>query len=550
VHPLINWRHSGNGGSGGRNTESPLVDIATRLRQLDQQEVFTVQTAHPSYLRITALSTFSGSGWSLDDTYRPAHGDLPASDPGPLAVPADVGPATTVTATVHVSTLQSLWLPAPYRPVRVSGVGGVSYSADAASIITSKPTSDGLTYTVTSSVPEPLPATLEASAPVDPGRADLRKYLALPSDLSPVVRALAQQHATGATPYQQAKSLQDWLRSPPFRYDLNVPADQSQNALVNFLTTTRAGFCQQFAASFAVLARAVGLPTRVAVGFTQGDRDSQGIYHVKNADAHAWPEVWFDGVGWVAFEPTPGRGSPDPSAQAVTGAAPQQAESSTTPTTQAGPAPAPGSATTLPGGHVPAGSTPTAKSRSTHDWWTEPVLLAAVSAAGAALLWALLLGAVGAVTRSRRRRTADSAARRVNLAWSMAGEALATVGLPPHVWETPAEFAARVANGIGIPGPSATALLRMAAIEEFAAYSPGDPTTDDVLVAESALAEITAAARAQRGPWRRFAGRWDPRPVLQTVAAARAEARQARVEPTPTRVETPELELEELSPRA
>jgi hypothetical protein len=118
------------------------------------------------------------------------------------------------------------------------------------------------------------------------------------------------------------------------------------------------------------------------------------------------------------------------------------------------------------------------------------------------------------------------------------------------VWETPAEFAGRVASGTGIPTPPATALLRLAAIEEFAAYSPADPTADDVQVAESAVAEIIAAARAQRGAWRRLAARWDPRPVLQALAAARAEARQARVEPAPSRAAAPELELEELSPRA
>jgi hypothetical protein len=118
------------------------------------------------------------------------------------------------------------------------------------------------------------------------------------------------------------------------------------------------------------------------------------------------------------------------------------------------------------------------------------------------------------------------------------------------VWETPAEFAARVASGTVFPTPPAMALLRLAAIEEFAAYSPADPTTDDGHVAEAALQEITAAARAQRGAWRRLATRWDPRPVLQCVAAARAEARQARVEPAPSRAAAPELELEELSPRA
>jgi len=555
THALVNWRHSGNDGSGGRNAASPLVDLATRLRQLSQEEVFTVQTTQPSYLRITALSTFSGSGWSLDDTYRPAHGDLPSADSGPTALPADVGPAKTVTATVHVTALQSLWLPAVYRPVRLSGVGGVSYSAEAGSLITSKPTSDGMSYTVTSRVATPTPAQLHASRWVDTGRVDLRKYLELPVSVPSVVKQLAQEHIQNATdPFTAARMLQDWLRGPPFTYDLNVPADQSQNALVDFLTKTRAGFCQQFAASYAVLAREVGLPSRVAVGFTEGDVDSQGIYHVKDADAHAWPEVWFDGIGWVAFEPTPGRGSPDPNAEAVTGAAPAQAASGTTPTTQPTPTTvAPGTPTTAPRrARTPADGGSAVAPVTHRRWWRTPALVAVGVAAAAALAWVLALTAIASAAGRRRRRLARSPAAQVTLAWSLAGEALAGAGVPPHPWETPAEFAARVAAGTRLPEAAGAAVRRLAAIEERAVYSPAVPTPDDVDTAAAAAAEIAAAARARRGTWRELGRRWDPRPVVAAVLATRAEARAAHGEPgaapAPQEAQEPR-ELEELSPR-
>jgi transglutaminase-like putative cysteine protease len=290
---------------GSRTSASPLVDLNARLHQLSQQEVFTVQTDHPTYFRVTALSTFSGSGWSLDDTYRPVDSGLPA-DTAAGALPSDPGPFTTVTATFHISALQSLWLPVPYRPVRVSGVAGLSWSAGAASVITDKPTSDGLTYTVTSQVPDVTPAQLRDSPRVDRNDPALGKYLALPGNIDPRIRALAAQIVSGApTPYDEALAIENYLRGPLFRYSLNVPADQSQSALVEFLFKTRAGFSQQFASAFAVLAREVGLPSRVAVGFTEGTVDGQGYYHVTDADAHAWPEVWFSGVGWIAFEPTP-----------------------------------------------------------------------------------------------------------------------------------------------------------------------------------------------------------------------------------------------------
>ena len=88
----------------------------------------------------------------------------------------------------------------------------------------------------------------------------------------------------------------------------------SADPLTGFLFDTHAGFCQQFAGAFAVLARLDGLPTRVAVGFTTGGLGRRGVYRVRGADAHTWPEVYFGPtVGWVSFEPTPGGAGAPPS---------------------------------------------------------------------------------------------------------------------------------------------------------------------------------------------------------------------------------------------
>lgn len=70
----------------------------------------------------------------------------------------------------------------------------------------------------------------------------------------------------------------------------------------------RRGYCEQFAGTYAAFARAVGLPSRVVVGYTPGELRDDGRYYVQGKHAHAWPEIYFDGVGWVPFEPTPGRG--------------------------------------------------------------------------------------------------------------------------------------------------------------------------------------------------------------------------------------------------
>jgi hypothetical protein len=92
---------------------------------------------------------------------------------------------------------------------------------------------------------------------------------------------------------------------------VRVPPGHSTNDILRFLTETKAGFCEQFAGSMAVLLRALGIPTRVAVGFTAGVYDSRaGVWRVTSQDAHAWVEVLFPGFGWLAFEPTPGRTNP------------------------------------------------------------------------------------------------------------------------------------------------------------------------------------------------------------------------------------------------
>ena len=128
---------------------------------------------------------------------------------------------------------------------------------------------------------------------------------------------------TPTTPAEQARALQDHLRT--FTYSLEVQRGHSEDALEDFLFTTQTGYCEQFAGAFAAMARSIGLPARVAVGFTPGDEDPDepGLYHVRGEYAHAWPEVYIAGAGWVLYEPTPGRGAPN--AEGYTGVPEQQA---------------------------------------------------------------------------------------------------------------------------------------------------------------------------------------------------------------------------------
>ena len=247
----------------------------------------------------------------------------------------------------------------------------------------------------------------------------------------------------------------------------------------------KVGFCQQFAGTYAALARAIGLPSRVAIGFTPGDLDANGVYHVKGKHAHAWPEVWFDGVGWVLFEPTPGRGAPG--AESYTGR--QAAQSGgvfdgTGAQVAGGPTNGDSGVTsqsTVPGGQaggptinqnevaggavpaLPAGSTATTKGRGTAG--TVMLVLAAVLLLG--LAWMLLMPPIA--RRLHRTRHHRSPAEAVVDDWHQATAALGAVGAPERAHETPSEHATRAWRIVGI---DERALDELAAQATAAAYRP------------------------------------------------------------------------------
>lgn len=104
-------------------------------------------------------------------------------------------------------------------------------------------------------------------------------------------------------------ALESWFRQGGgFRYSEHPPRARGEPPLIQFVTSTRAGYCQHFAGAMALMARLLGIPSRVAVGFTSG-RLEAGSWTITDHDAHAWVEVWFPGYGWVPFDPTPGRGT-------------------------------------------------------------------------------------------------------------------------------------------------------------------------------------------------------------------------------------------------
>lgn len=516
---LVDWK--GGEGGGARVTVSPLVDIRSRLVARESTVVFTVRSSARSYWRLTALDHFDGRIWSSEREFDKVDGELPGSVVEP-------GAAEPVRQEFSITGLESIWAPAAYAPARVDDASAdLRYDAESATLIvdTDRPTSDGIDYVVESNLPAFDPDELAAAA----GRAPqdlLERYTALPEDFSELARTTAtrmvNQINRRATPYQLALMIQDFFRNGSFTYDLGVRPGHSQSAIDEFLTERR-GYCEQFAGTYAAMARHLGLPTRVAVGFTPGEEEEPGVFTVRGLNAHAWPEVYFVGVGWVPFEPTPGRGAPN--AEQWTQVPEQQANrddpasaTTTPPTTVGGPTtsvnrsllpdeafPDGGFSTTDPLG----GDRPSTFSRA---WSWARWVLAGVAAA--AVVWVVGVPSARLLRRSARRRAATTPTERVLAAWREAGDRLGVVGLRFHPAETHREFAARASRDL--PAGARAHLGTLAERATAADYGPAGATEDDADEAWREVGRLGSEVAGHAGLRRRLRWWLDPRPLLPT----------------------------------
>jgi transglutaminase-like putative cysteine protease len=492
AQPLVELRGTGGGGDTSRITVSPLVDLKARLTQTPVTELFAVRSPVPAYWRLTALEEFDGRIWSSRGTYRPAGDHLPTES-------SDHALTYKVVEDFRIGPLDSFWLPAAYRPARIN-LDGARVNSDSLTLLTEKESAAGLVYKVQSEIPRYTPADL-AQAGGDPGP-DLQPYLELPDDFPADVRDLARQQTAKATgPYQQALALQDFLRNN-YTYDEAAPAGHSDDHLRYFLFRSKIGYCEQFAGAYAAMARAIGLPARVAVGFTPGTYDpALDVFHVTTKEAHAWPEVHINGLGWVAFEPTPGRFEPNPT--------------NYTGTYNPGANPVLATTTTTTGAAEP--STPGATQPKQPKEEQDPFQKDSHSSGSGSLRWLveLVVGvlAVGliltlppALKRRRRaqRRRAGPTRVRVAGAWSEALDRLREVGAAPLSTATPMEFARggvrSVAADVGTP------MTRLARLFTKASYSPGDPSEEEVSAAWAEVETLTKAldsGDSLLGRWRR-----------------------------------------------
>ncbi len=303
--------------------------------------VFTVKAPErPLYWRATTLDVFDGRGWEEAPlptaAERIAGRDVVPDDP---PIPSLRG-ERLVRQKVTMRALRDTHLVAASIPVayRTDDLGLVNYAAGGIAL-TPSGVARGASYSAWSLVAQPTPKRLQRSSThypesirarfltVAPGvhvpafgtpkrRAILRSVLRRRSADGRVApyAALARQATRvvgGArSPYAAALALEAWFRlSGVFRYDQQPPASQGAPPLVDFVLRTHRGYCQHYAGAMALMLRYLGIPARVAAGFTSGSYDSaDGTWTVTDHEAHTWVEVWFNGVGWLPFDPTPTRG--------------------------------------------------------------------------------------------------------------------------------------------------------------------------------------------------------------------------------------------------
>jgi transglutaminase-like putative cysteine protease len=476
---------------------NPFISLRTRLTAQEDVPMFRARSTQRERWRLMVYDRFDGTDFA------------PSSDPrsnlvafeGPLAGEQDPDlPVTQVTQEVEIQELGSFWLPAATTPVRVDAGRRVLANQTFASLTINQRLRQGFHYTVVSQVPSIDAADLVG--PVDyRDLPSLRPYLDTGSlDREVRQRADAVVAAKDAdTPFEKALAIQDYLRSKEFRYNLNVPSlAAGGNQLQRFLTEVREGYCEQFAIAMAMMARQVGVPSRVAVGFTSGEIIDNNFQQVTTHDAHAWPELWFPKAGWVPFEPTP-RADGTVSVPTYTtpaGRVPSDEEGQPAQSQTTGP-----NATTNPPARPPdpepaGNSDPLAGAGTDRGWLDRPVVRAGLAVA---LLVLLVPGVKWARNLLARRRAGHRPRDAVAESYAELTSWARDAGIGRRGAETPAAYARRLSGDFAADADPLVELTGLFERAEYAAGEPGDDQADEA----RRLARSARSSLAGRLGWRR-----------------------------------------------
>lgn len=298
-------------GIGPAITIDANLRLGDDLRRPDPIPVMTLVTTQETapYLRMATLSRFDGEVWRPDRP-RAASIDQGFGEPDWSAQI----PTAEHRTSIRIGPLTSSRLPLPYAATKVSGLAdGWRALPENRTAVSEEQSTSGADYTVTSTVVTPTLEQIRAASATGAPVGEL------PDDLPAIIGETAREVTDGAeNDYDRLIAMQDWFRSE-FEYSLDTPVQDGfdgtgADAVATFLRV-RSGYCVHFAGAYALMARSLGMPVRIAVGYLPGvptgeEVEGDPIYQVESDQLHSWPEVFFAGIGWVPFEPTATLGVP------------------------------------------------------------------------------------------------------------------------------------------------------------------------------------------------------------------------------------------------
>jgi transglutaminase-like putative cysteine protease len=466
---------SGLGGSRTTTTYNPILELGGQLRLPEPRLLMTYSTNDqaPDYLRLTTLDRFDEErGWSSSELSADLQDDAVADG---IPTPVDSSQVATdlVQTRIEVTGFDGPWLPTPFTPTDVEVKGPWLWDEEAQTVFSTRTSLIEVedAYTVDSARIRPT-ADLLRAAQGTPGA--IAETYGVRPQLSPFVAQLLAQTVAGAeTDYDKVAAIQKLFRDPAngfvYSEDADVPGFNQPDALERFLRGKQ-GFCEQYASAMGALVRALGIPARVAVGFTTGSRRNNGTYQVTTSDAHAWPEVWFSGAGWVRFEPTP-----RVSQVTTPGYTQPPTEDPVTdePSTATAEPAAPASAAPANPGAVDRGDDLADAGGSDDEGGLSRVVVVALLVV-AALLLLLAVPFLLGLLRHRRRWGSPGALT----AWAQVHDDALDVG---HTWrpaDSPRTAAAHLVTERRLEGPATEALTRLAAAAERARYARPGASSD------------------------------------------------------------------------
>ncbi|UPV99711.1 transglutaminaseTgpA domain-containing protein [Halorussus gelatinilyticus] len=270
---------------------------SSAFRSQNAETHFRVRSSVPSYWRTGAYDTYTGSGWKQSGERRRYDGPIRGGGIRGREV------RYRVTLERSATALPSVWRA---NAIRTQSDASDVYVTDARAFETGSPVSPGTTYTGVSHLPARDPTVLRAAGRNYPSEVE-RRYTDLPADTDRRIGEFTDDLTAGSTSaYEEARRIESWLEANK-NYSLNVSQPAGEDVASQFVFDMERGYCEYFATAMTVMLRSQDIPARYVVGYSTGQSVGENTYEVRGMNAHAWVEVYFPEVGWVRFDPTPGR---------------------------------------------------------------------------------------------------------------------------------------------------------------------------------------------------------------------------------------------------